>query len=126
VPRKLSSDRVADELDALLVLERAEAEAGESGFAAHALCRLVAGEGLYGDRCAQLGLSQLISELATGAADLGSLSAASLQALDREIDAASPHCEFIGTALRAAVLFGALSYKALILARDHLPAEIDG
>jgi hypothetical protein len=118
VPRKLSSDSVGDELDALLVLELAEAEAGESGFAEHALCRL-AKEEAYGEGLMRLG------DLAETAADLGSRAVLSLQALNHEIDRASPHRELIETALRASVLFGALAYKALILARDHLLAEID-
>jgi hypothetical protein len=49
---------------------------------------------------------------------------ASLQALDREIDA-GPGRELIESALRAAIVFGALAYQALMLARDHIPEEID-
>jgi hypothetical protein len=121
VPRKLSSDRVADELDALLVLEFAEAEAGESGFAAHALGRIAARDG-QGEK---LDLRRVIHELAQSVADVGSWGVLSLQALDHAVDAASPHRQFIESALRAAVVFAALTYKALILAQDHLPAEAD-
>jgi hypothetical protein len=70
-------------------------------------------------------LSRPIRDLSESAADLGSFGVAALQALDHAIDTASPHRELIETALGAAVLFGALSYKALTLARDHLPTETD-
>jgi hypothetical protein len=108
----------------MLCLELAESEAGESGFAAHALCRLAAGEEISSDRSAELHLVRLINELAESAADLGSWGVLSLQALEREIDKGARR-ELIESALRASILFGALSYKALMLARDHLPAEIE-
>jgi hypothetical protein len=121
---QLPSARVLDEPQAVLVLELAETEAGASGFAEHALCRLAAaGEG-HGNGSAPRDLSRLISELSQSAADLGSWGVASLQALDREIDA-GPRRELIENALRASVLFGALTYQALVLARNHLPTEID-
>jgi hypothetical protein len=106
----------------LLILELAEAEAGESGFATHALCRLS-----VGDRQprAQHDLARTINELAESAADLGMWGALSLQALDHAIDIARPHREFIQSALRASVVLGAITYKALALARDHLPTETD-
>jgi hypothetical protein len=124
MPRDRSpSDRVRDDPQALLVLELAETEAGESGFAAHALCRLAAEEDAHGNPGAQHDLLRLIGELAQSAADLGSWGVASLQALDREIDA-GPGRELIESALRASIVFGALTYQALVLARDHLPSEI--
>jgi hypothetical protein len=122
VARKLSSDCVADELDALLVLELAEAEAGGSGFAAHALRHLAKAQ-THGKDWTRLGLAGFLSELTETAADLGSRGALSLQALDHAVDAASPHRELIETALRSSILFAALAYKALMLARDHLPAH---
>jgi hypothetical protein len=125
LPRRLSSDPVGDELNAVLVLELAEAEAGESGFAAHALDCLAARRGLYGEDWGRLDLARVISGLSEGAADLGSWGAVSLQTLDHAIDIASPHRELIESALRAAVLLAAISFKALTLARDHVPAEID-
>jgi hypothetical protein len=121
---RLPSARVRDEPQAVLVLELAEAEAGESGFTAHALCRLAAAEEAHGHGGTQPDLSRLISELSQSAADLGSWGVASLQALDREIDA-GPRRELIESALRAAIVFGALAYQALNLARDHLPAETE-
>jgi hypothetical protein len=124
MPRRLSSDPVGDELKAVLVLELAEAEAGQSGFAAHALCRL-AREEAHGENWMRLDLPGFISEIAETAAELGSLGVLSLQALDHATDADSPHREFIASALRASIVFGGLTYKALVLARDHLSAEIE-
>jgi hypothetical protein len=119
-PRNAASDR---ELQALLVLELAETEAGESGFAAHALSRL----SVDGDRQPRAlhDLHRIVNELAVSAADLGSWGALSLQALDHAGDIPRRHREFIESALRASIVLGAITYRALVLARDHLPAEID-
>jgi hypothetical protein len=117
---KPPSAAVLDEFQALLVLELAEGEAGESGFAAHALCRLASEEEAHSKRP---DLPGFINELAENAADMGSRGVLSLEALDHTVDAASPHRELIETALRASILLGALAYKALMLARDHLPAD---
>jgi hypothetical protein len=119
----LPSDRAHDELQAVLELELAEAQAGQSGFAAHALCRLAAAEETHGNRWYH-DLSRLISELSDSAAGAGSLGVAALQALDRELDE-GPRRELIENALRAAIVFAALTYQALILARNHLSTEID-
>jgi hypothetical protein len=121
-PHPLPCHPVRDELQALLVLELAEAQASESGFAAHALCRLAAGDELYGNRSAQLDLSRLIGELSERAADLGAWGAVSLQALDREIEE-GPGRQLIESALHASISMGALAYQALMLARNHLPQE---
>jgi hypothetical protein len=112
------------ELQALLVLESTEAEAGKSGFAAHVLCRLATWGQIHEDQ-AQFGLSRLINELSEVTADLGSWGVVSLQALDHEI-AVGPGRELIENTLRASILLGALAYKALTLARDHLPQETGG
>jgi hypothetical protein len=119
-PRNTATDR---ELQALLVLELAEAPAGESGFAARALCRLAGDELLRGER-AQPGLARVIDELVERAADLGSWGVVSLRALDGEMDA-GPSRELVESPLRASIFLGALAYKALTLARGHVPTEID-
>jgi hypothetical protein len=101
-------------------LERAELEAGASGFAEHALRRLAAGQELYGDRWAQLGVDRLVGEMLEEAADLGSWGVLALEALEHEPDLDGPQGELIATTLRAAILWGAFAHHALKLARGHL------
>jgi len=109
-----------DETLELIWLELAEAEAGESGFAAHVRRRLAAGEELYGARWAQLGLARLVDELAEEAADLGSWGVLALEALENEPDIDPAQRELIATTLHAAILWGAYAHNALTIARGHL------
>jgi hypothetical protein len=74
-----------DELQALLVIELAEAEAGESGFAAHALRQLAARRDLHGHRpTTPTGLGRLIDKLGDITANLGCRAAFGLGRLGRE------------------------------------------
>jgi hypothetical protein len=103
-------------------LHQAELAAGASGFVDHALERLDAGDGLYGDRWTQLGLQALVGELLEEAADLGSWGVLALEALEQEQGFEDAERDFIETTLRAAILWGAYSHQALELARCHLRA----
>jgi hypothetical protein len=120
-----------DDLQALLVLELAEAEAGESGFAAHALRQLAAREELYGrGATTPCGLARLIDELSDAAANLGGCSAFGLgRVLDthacppgKKDEGERSQLDLIGTSLHAIVLWAAFSHSALSIARGHLLA----
>jgi hypothetical protein len=105
-----------------LWLERAELHAGRSGFAEHATTRLAAGERMYGNRWARLGLMRLVAELSEEAADLGAWSVLALQALDRaELPPGSRECA--AARLHAAILCGAHAHHALSGASRELRAR---
>ena len=100
-------------------LELAELDAGESGFADHAHRRLAAGEELYGDRWAHIGIERLIDELLAEAADLGAWSCLALEALEHEAGPCVAERELIASALWAVQLWGAYAHHALAIARAH-------
>ena len=103
-------------------LERAELDAGRSGFARHASQRLTAGEHAYGDRWTTLGLDRLLRELLEEAADLGAWGVLALQTLERvpgAIDA-----ERIAARLTAAIRQGAQAHYELASASRGLHYEL--
>ncbi len=102
-------------------LEAAEQDAGASGFACHVVERLLAGESVYGDRWATVGLRKLIAELMEEAADLGAWAVLALQVLGEQAER-----DLVASALRAAILWGAYAHHALALGLDHLEAPQPG
>lgn len=102
-----------------LWLERAELEAGRSGFAEHALMRLDAGEQTYGDSWAERMVDELLGELTEEAADLGAWGVLALQALwASATDTRRAHR--ITEQLEAAIASGAGAHSLLIQARRLL------
>lgn len=101
-------------------LERAELGAGRSGFAAHALMRLAAGEDAYGYRWRDTPLDELLAELTEEAADLGAWGVLARQALEHQTWASDG--DRIARRLHAAIHCGAQAHLELVRARRELYA----
>jgi hypothetical protein len=94
----------------------ADAARGHHAFVAQAKARLEAGEELYGDSWAWIGIRRHLAELLEEAADLGAWAALADQALDTDPRLSDQHRERIRAILAVAARCGAQAHQALTAA----------
>jgi hypothetical protein len=93
-----------------------EAARGHAPFIAEAQARLEAGEELYGDSWAWIGIRRHLAELLEEAADLGAWAVLADQALDRDHELSDLHRQQISAVLAVAARCGAQAHQALTTA----------
>jgi len=101
----------------------AEAARGRHPFVEQATLRLNAGEEVYGDSWAWIGLRRHLTELLEEAADLGAWAALAAQALDLEPNLADADRQRIAGVLAATASHGARAHALLTAATSALGTE---
>lgn len=98
----------------------ADAARGHHPFVEQATARLDAGEEIYGDSWAWIGLRRHLVELLEEAADLGSWATLAAQALDHEPDLSDADRQRIAGVLAATASHGARAHALLTAATSAL------
>ena len=93
-----------------------DAARGHAPFIAESQARLEAGEELYGDSWAWIGIRRHLTELLEEAADLGAWAVLADQALDRDPQLSDQDREQIRAVLAGAARHGAQAHQALTTA----------
>jgi len=102
----------------------AAAARGHHPFVEQATARLDAGEEVYGDSWAWIGLRRHLTELLEEAADLGSWAALSAQALDHEPDLSDANRQRIAGVLAATASHGARAHALLSTVTTTIGLEV--
>jgi hypothetical protein len=98
----------------------ADAARGHQPFVDHALARLDAGDAVYGDSWAWIGIRKHLAELLEEAADLGAWAVLAHQALDHEPGLSDADRQRVSGAVAAAAGHGGRAHAALTAAATTL------
>lgn len=101
----------------------AEAARGHQPFIEQATARLAAGQEIFGDSWAWIGLRRHLTELLAEAADLGSWASLALQALDCEPGLSDTDRERVVAVLAATARHGARAHALLSAAASAFSTE---
>jgi hypothetical protein len=104
----------------------ADAARGHRPLVDHALARLDAGDELYGDSWAWIGIRKHLAELLEEAADLGAWAVLAHQALDHEPRLSAVDRQRVAGVVAAAAAHGARAHAALTAAVTALGTPADG